>query len=90
MRSAQELRSQAREMEKDAREIEELEAAIAFLNDHKEKPSIEVHFPGFKQDGRKPADAIGSWVLDHWPKRREMLLEDFRARRDELKGRWDA
>lgn len=88
MRSARDLRAQAKDMEKDAREIEELEAAIKFLNDHPDKPRVEVSFPGFQEDGRRPADAVASWVLDHWDKRRKTLLDDFRARLTELQERW--
>uniref|UniRef100_A0AAU7VGA7 Uncharacterized protein n=1 Tax=Dinoroseobacter phage vB_DshS_R26L TaxID=3161158 RepID=A0AAU7VGA7_9CAUD len=88
MRSASDIRSQARDMERDAREIEELEKAIQFLVDHEDKPTCEVFFPGFKHDGQKAAEAVASWVLDHWETRRQTLLEDFRSRVTELKERW--
>lgn len=88
-RSASDLRSQARDMERDARELDEVVATIKFLTEHLDlKPSVSVEFSGFKSDGAKAAEQIEKWVREDWDARREQLLEHFRARRKELEERW--
>lgn len=89
MTSPQSLRMTARDMERDARELEEVISTIAFLNEHPEcKPTISVEFGGFKSDGSKAAEQLKSWLTDGWEKRRLELLEHFRARKKALEDRW--
>tara|TARA_R100001086_G_C11741733_1_gene232666 strand:- start:414 stop:659 length:246 start_codon:yes stop_codon:yes gene_type:complete len=79
---------QARDMERDARELEEVNAALSFLSDHEDKPNVEIHFPGFKDDGRRAAEAIASHILDNWDAERKRVQESFRARKKQLEEKW--
>lgn len=90
MPSPQSLRMTARDMERDARELEEVISAIDFLNANPDcVPSVDIQFPGFKSDGEKAAKQLENWITEEWTERREQLLERFRSRRQELEDRWE-
>lgn len=87
-RSAADLRQQARDMERDARAIEELDQTIEFLGQHDEAPTIVAHFPGFARDGDQAANMIAKLAVDDWAPRRLEIIKVLMERRRELKARW--
>lgn len=84
MTSPSDLRMRARDMERAARELEDIERTIKFLNDHPDqKPEIDVEFPGFKSDGATAAEYLATYYSSLW--NRDTVLDHFRKQRDAIK-----
>lgn len=84
MTTPSDLRMRARDMERAARELEDIERTIQFLNDHPDQnPVIDVEFPGFKSDGAKAAEYLATYFSSLWS--HEAALDHFRKQRDAIK-----
>ncbi|HEY7823716.1 MAG TPA: hypothetical protein VIG24_12820 [Acidimicrobiia bacterium] len=83
------MASRAREMEKDAREIESVEETLAFLEQHPEQPKITVEYPGFQSDGARAARMLAELFAGTWDDTLGNLRSQLRARKKELEDRWD-
>lgn len=79
----------ARAMEKDAREIEQIEETLAFLDKHPGKPKVDVSYPGHASDGACAARVLTEMFTGNWDDTLGDLRSKLRARKKELEDAWD-